>query len=117
MCTECVDIQSAVVDADIRLYIEDQLNKDRVLKEPPMQVMEKIMEALMKDAKRMYDNIAPIRSMQAQLILERFRWVTCQIDVLRNCDSPAEIAQILSRITRLTKGFYKVYQQIAATTP
>jgi hypothetical protein len=58
--TDCVDIQSAVVDTDIRLYIEDQLNNDRVLKKRPILVKEVIMETLMKDAKGMYDNVAPI---------------------------------------------------------
>jgi ankyrin repeat domain-containing protein 50 len=58
MCTKSVDIPGSVVDADIRLYIEDQLNKDRVLKKRPKLVKEKIMEALIKDAKGMYDDIA-----------------------------------------------------------
>jgi hypothetical protein len=54
--TKCVDIQSVVVDADIRLYIEDQLKKDSVLKKRPLQVKEMIMKTLMKDAKGMYEN-------------------------------------------------------------
>ena len=53
MTTECIDLQSAVVDADIRLYIEDQLSKDWKFTEPPIKVKEDIKKALINNAKGM----------------------------------------------------------------
>jgi hypothetical protein len=55
--SECINIRSAVVDADIQIYLKDQLNNDRVLKKRPKLVKEMIMEALTKDAKGMYGTI------------------------------------------------------------
>jgi ankyrin repeat domain-containing protein 50 len=53
MTTECIDLRSAVVDADIRLYIEDQLSKDWKFTEPPIKVKEDIKKALINNAKGM----------------------------------------------------------------
>jgi hypothetical protein len=53
MATECIDLRDAEVDADIQLYIEDQLGNDWKFTEPPADVKEDIKKALMKNAKGM----------------------------------------------------------------
>jgi ankyrin repeat domain-containing protein 50 len=53
IATKCIDIQNAEVDADIQLYIEDELSKDWIFTEPPAEVKEDIKKSLMKKAKGM----------------------------------------------------------------
>ena len=49
-----VDIQSAVVDEDIRIYVRDRLATDNKLKKWPEKVQEDIVAVLMEKADGMY---------------------------------------------------------------
>jgi hypothetical protein len=50
-----INIQSAVVDADIRIYIRDRIATDKKLKKWPDSVQDEIMTILMEKAGGMYD--------------------------------------------------------------
>jgi ankyrin repeat protein len=52
--------------------------------------------------------------MRIKLILERFRWVTCQIDVLRTCISPAAINQALKS---LPETLDETYERVLLNIP
>ena len=49
-----INIQSAIVDEDIRVYIHDRLTTDRKLKKWPIAVQEEITTAMMEKARGMY---------------------------------------------------------------
>lgn len=49
-----IDIQSAIVDEDIRVYVRDRLATDSKLKKWPAKVQEDIITAMMKKADGMY---------------------------------------------------------------
>ena len=80
IASECIDLQNQGTDADIQRYIEDQLETDDTLRRRPPSVRNEIKDALLSKAKGM------------------FRWVVCQLDVLRECDTPIELAEALASL-------------------
>lgn len=50
-----INAQSAVIDEDIRLYVEDRLSMDPKLKKWPAEVKTEISTVIMKEANGMYD--------------------------------------------------------------
>lgn len=52
-----VNIQSAIVDADIRIYIRDRMTTDTKLKKWPVSVQSEITTALMEKAGGMYGSV------------------------------------------------------------
>ena len=77
MASECIDMQSTEVNVDIQRHIESQLTQDPVLSTRPPYAKDLILEHLMARSQGM------------------FRWVTCQLDVLRECLNIASIEDAL----------------------
>ncbi|KAG4414253.1 hypothetical protein IFR04_012625, partial [Cadophora malorum] len=67
LTTSEICLQSALVDNDIRIYLSERLQNDSKLKRWPANVRREIEDTLMEGAQGM------------------FRWVVCQLDVLRKC--------------------------------
>ncbi|PVH67502.1 ankyrin, partial [Cadophora sp. DSE1049] len=67
LTTSEICLQSALVDNDIRTHLSERLQNDPKLKRWPANVRGEIKDTLMEGAQGM------------------FRWVVCQLDVLRKC--------------------------------
>jgi hypothetical protein len=52
-----INIQSTIVDTDIRIYIQDRMGNDAKLKKWPTSVQDEITDALMKRADGMYERL------------------------------------------------------------
>ncbi|KAK5949822.1 hypothetical protein OHC33_009211 [Knufia fluminis] len=91
IATETVDIQSAVVDDDIRVYIDDRLVTDAKLKKWPSSVKDEIIRELMRKANGM------------------FRWAYCQLEALRKC---IKLSALRKTLLSLPKDLDETYARI-----
>ena len=60
MTTECIGIESAEVDVDIKSYVEHQLGEDQMFVNWPIEAKKDITTALTRDANGMYVNTQPV---------------------------------------------------------
>jgi ankyrin repeat domain-containing protein 50 len=86
LVTHSICIQGKLVDADIQLYIHDQLKQDAELSQWPGEVRAEIETTLVKGAHGMFVyTLCYKRSLSLTLTTIGFRWVVCQLEVLRKC--------------------------------
>ncbi|KAI9878142.1 MAG: hypothetical protein M1830_001788 [Pleopsidium flavum] len=93
---ESICIQSAVVDADIKKYVQSCLVADPKLSKWPVIVKDEIEDALVKGSHGM------------------FRWVVCQIDVLRRC---RKLPLLRQRLRELPNTIDETYDRILLNIP
>ncbi|PQE21865.1 ankyrin repeat protein [Rutstroemia sp. NJR-2017a BVV2] len=86
-------IQNDRVDADTRLYVASELQKDKKLRSWPPGIRTEIETTLAEGAKGM------------------FRWVSCQLEMLRRCITPAQVRRCLKT---LPKTLYSTYERMLA---
>ncbi|KAL8818034.1 MAG: hypothetical protein Q9191_008027, partial [Dirinaria sp. TL-2023a] len=86
-----INIQSAIVDEDIRVYVRHRLATDPKLNKWSRSVQEDIIAALMKKA----DNM--------------FRWVYCQLESIQKCIKRSALQDALSK---LSKTLHETYDRI-----
>ncbi|KAH8756434.1 hypothetical protein BGZ57DRAFT_957852 [Hyaloscypha finlandica] len=80
LLTGNVCIQDAKIDADIRLFVCNSIAKGPKMKRWSTSVKAEVESALVQGAKGM------------------FRWVKCQLDVLRNCATPRDLKKALKAL-------------------
>jgi ankyrin repeat protein len=80
LLTGNVCIQDAKIDADIRLFVCNSIAKGPKMRRWPTSVKAEVESALVQGAKGM------------------FRWVKCQLDVLRNCTTPQDLKKALKAL-------------------
>ncbi|KAK2729735.1 hypothetical protein CKAH01_02709 [Colletotrichum kahawae] len=89
-----ISMKNPFLDADIRLYAQSRVRKERHIKDWPAELQQEIVEALSHGAQGM------------------FRWVVCQIDVLRRIKKEA-VREALSRLPKtLNEGYDRIFEQI-----
>ncbi|EXJ76933.1 hypothetical protein A1O3_10090 [Capronia epimyces CBS 606.96] len=88
VANHCIDIQSALVDIDIRVYIRDRMATDKKLKKWPPSVQNEITAALMEKAGGM------------------FRWVFCQLASIRQCIKLSTLRKTLSSLPKTLDETY-----------
>ncbi|PQE33508.1 hypothetical protein CJF32_00003381 [Rutstroemia sp. NJR-2017a WRK4] len=88
-----VFIQNDHVDADTRLYVASELQKDKKLRSWPPGIRTEIETTLERGANGM------------------FRWVSCQLEMLRSCITPA---QVRSCLKTLPETLYSTYERMLA---
>ncbi|KAI9878600.1 MAG: hypothetical protein M1830_000460 [Pleopsidium flavum] len=93
---ESICIQSVVVDADIKKYVQSCLVADPKLSKWPVIVRDEIEDALVKGSHGM------------------FRWVVCQIDVLRRC---RKLPLLRQRLRELPNTIDETYDRILLNIP
>ncbi|OQV10804.1 NACHT domain-containing protein isoform 2, partial [Cladophialophora immunda] len=90
-----INIQSAIVDEDIRIYIRDRIAIDARLKKWPVSVQNEIMTALMEKAGGM------------------FRWVFCQLESIRQCIQLKALRKALSSLPKtLDETYNRILQSL-----
>lgn len=94
LITADIPIQTAAVDADINLYVEDLLKNDTRLRKWPLDVRNEIRETIAAKSSGM------------------FRWAFCQIESLRKCIKLSALRQMLSS---LPKTLDETYERILST--
>ncbi|KIX09177.1 uncharacterized protein Z518_00256 [Rhinocladiella mackenziei CBS 650.93] len=93
-----LNIQSALVDSDIRLYIRDRMETDKKLKKWPPSVQDEITTALMEKAGGM------------------FRWAYCQLESIRQCVKLSALREALSSLPETLDDTYRrVLQGLKST--
>ncbi|KIX03048.1 uncharacterized protein Z518_06598 [Rhinocladiella mackenziei CBS 650.93] len=93
-----INIQSALVDSDIRLYIRDRMETDKKLKKWPLSVQNEITTALTEKAGGM------------------FRWVYCQLESIRQCVKLNALRRALSSLPEtLDETYNRVLQGLKST--
>ncbi|KAH0436668.1 L-galactose dehydrogenase [Colletotrichum camelliae] len=89
-----ISMKNSFLYADIRLYTASRLRKETRIKRWPTELQQEIVEALSQGANGM------------------FRWVVCQIDVLRRIRMDAA-KEALSRLPRtLNEAYDRIFEQI-----
>ncbi|KAH7363898.1 ectomycorrhiza-induced ankyrin-domain/NACHT-domain-containing protein [Rhexocercosporidium sp. MPI-PUGE-AT-0058] len=88
VATNKICLQSALVDVDISTYISEGLQNDSRLKRWPTNVRGEIESTLMKGAQGM------------------FRWVVCQLDVLRKCLNIGTLRRALNSLPKTLDDTY-----------
>ncbi|KAI9878518.1 MAG: hypothetical protein M1830_000699 [Pleopsidium flavum] len=86
--TNSICIQSAQIEADIRLHVNSRLSQDSKLKRRPETVKKEIEKTLVDGANGM------------------FRWVDCQLDSLGGCLSPAALRRALKTLPKTLDDTY-----------
>ena len=103
-----IDIQSAVVDQDIRLYVQDRLTTDSKLKKWPTSVQDDISQTLMEKAGGMYV-VANFSKTHGETDAAcRFRWVYCQLESIRQC---VKLSGLRKALTTLPKTLDETYER------
>jgi ankyrin repeat protein len=80
LLTGNICIQDAKIDADIRLFVCNSIAKGSKMRRWPSSVKAEVESALVQGAKGM------------------FRWVKCQLDVLRNCTTLRDLKKALKTL-------------------
>ncbi|KAH0550901.1 hypothetical protein GP486_007735, partial [Trichoglossum hirsutum] len=96
LATSSIDIQHTVVDADIRIHVKACLVKDVKLKKWPLEVKEEMEDALVGGAHGM------------------FRWVVCQLEVLRKC---LRLPALRKKLKELPETLDETYNRILLSIP
>ncbi|KAL5325365.1 hypothetical protein ACEPPN_006490 [Leptodophora sp. 'Broadleaf-Isolate-01'] len=91
LTTSEICLQSALVDNDIRTYLSERLQNDPKLNRWPANVRGEIKDTLMEGAQGM------------------FRWVVCQLDVLRKC---LKVDALRKALKSLPKTLDETYDRI-----
>ncbi|KAH6704178.1 hypothetical protein BKA61DRAFT_660800 [Leptodontidium sp. MPI-SDFR-AT-0119] len=91
LTTSEICLQSALVDHDIRTHLSERLQNDPKLKRWPANVRGEIKNTLMEGAQGM------------------FRWVVCQLDVLRKC---LKVDALRRALKTLPKTLNETYDRI-----
>ncbi|KAI9876330.1 MAG: hypothetical protein M1830_006749 [Pleopsidium flavum] len=86
--TDSICIQSAHIEADIRLHVNSRLSQDSKLRGRPEAVKKEIEKTLVDGANGM------------------FRWVVCQLDSLGKCVSPAAVKRALKTLPKTLDATY-----------
>ncbi|KAM3083695.1 hypothetical protein ACMFMG_002191 [Clarireedia jacksonii] len=86
-------IQNSDVDADTRLYVTSELEKDKKLRSWSPDIRTEIETTLAQGANGM------------------FRWVSCQLEMLKRCITPAQVRRSLKC---LPKTLYSTYERMLA---
>lgn len=88
-----IDIQSAVIEYDIQLYIQERLYKETRLSKEPPEIKEEITRNLIDKA----DGRSPNEDGWSVFTDRgvRFRWVYCQINALEKCLTPKDLRNTL----------------------
>ena len=92
-----LSVQGEDTDIDIRTHVKAELSTDHSMSKWPDSTKLEVEEALTTKAKGMY---VPYYSQEVSKILtvERFRWVSCQLDALRKCLRPIAVKKTLSTL-------------------
>ncbi|KAI9770356.1 MAG: hypothetical protein M1839_003233 [Geoglossum umbratile] len=96
LASSSIGIQQSVVDADIRIHVKTCLVEDAKLRRWPLAVKKEMEDALVRGAQGM------------------FRWVVCQLVVLRNC---LRLPALRQRLKELPETLDKTYDQILLCIP
>ncbi|KAI9776989.1 MAG: hypothetical protein M1839_009133 [Geoglossum umbratile] len=96
LATSSIGIQQTAVDADIRIHVKNYLVEDAMLKRWPSAVKEEVEDALVKGAHGM------------------FRWVVCQLAVLRNC---LKLPALRQKLKELPETLDETYDRILLSIP
>ncbi|KAL5328216.1 hypothetical protein ACEPPN_001712 [Leptodophora sp. 'Broadleaf-Isolate-01'] len=91
LVTSEICLQSAIVDNDIRTYLSERLQNDSRLKRWPANVRGEIKDTLIEGAQGM------------------FRWVVCQLEVLRKC---LKVDALRKALKSLPKTLDETYARI-----
>lgn len=112
--TQKVDIKSAVVDRDIELYIAHLLKTDELLQKwrnisiEGKEAFKYIEDGLMKKADGMYipfvSSVGLAKYTNARC---RFRWVYCQIELIKKCKTPTKLQETLRGLPKTLDETYK----------
>ncbi|KIX08660.1 uncharacterized protein Z518_03317 [Rhinocladiella mackenziei CBS 650.93] len=98
IATHNINIQSALVDADIHIYIHDRMATDTKLKKWPDSVRNEITTTLMEKAGGM------------------FRWVYCQLESIRQCVKLSALRKALSSLPKnLDETYNRILQSLEST--
>ncbi|EQB50101.1 hypothetical protein CGLO_10479 [Colletotrichum gloeosporioides Cg-14] len=90
-----ISMKNEFLDADIRLYTESRLKTEKHIKSWPAELRQETVEALSHGAQGM------------------FRWVVCQIDVLRRIRRRDAIREALCRLPKtLNEAYDRLFGQI-----
>lgn len=103
--TSSICLQNSI-NQDIHILIQERLSSDRKFQKWPYQVRCEIDEALTSGASGMYDFRPLIGSLLTTI---RFRWVVCQLDMLRNC---VTLPALRKALKTLPKTLDETYERI-----
>lgn len=76
----CIQLQDAEIEADIRIFVSNSISKESRMKKWPEGLKTDVESALVLGAKGM------------------FRWVKCQLDVLRKCTTVRDVRKALNKL-------------------
>ncbi|KIJ23524.1 hypothetical protein M422DRAFT_195819 [Sphaerobolus stellatus SS14] len=86
---EEIGLQSSKIDADIKLYVSESVKKEPRFSTWSSELREEVEQTLAKKAKGM------------------FRWVECQMEVLKKSRRPYDVKQALSSLPKTLDETYK----------
>ncbi|RDW82749.1 hypothetical protein BP6252_03861 [Coleophoma cylindrospora] len=112
MGVDSIDIINGDVASDITAFIEHRLAEDDALKCLPDNIKANIIRVLTGDAKGMQ---VASSHYGTSLIESRFRWVSCQLDVLSTCKSAREVKSALESLPKtLDETYARALEKIEA---
>ena len=122
-----ISLSNPYVDEDIRVYIQNTLRDNHKFSRWPEELRGEIEMALVKGAKGMYvfplpssADLFSISSQSAEVPevhrtdSPRFRWVLCQLDILKRLNTIPDIRKALSELPRTLD---EMYERILCSIP
>lgn len=96
-----MSLSNQSVDDDIRVYIQHRLHDDWKFNRWPQELGRKFETALVQGTKGMHESSCRF-TVQGRviLILHRFRWVVCQLDILEETQLHQKYSQSITRLAR-----------------
>jgi ankyrin repeat protein len=83
-----ISIQSADVDADVRIHVENAITQDPAFRKWKPAIRQEMLDAIVSGSHGM------------------FRWAVCQLDALKKCLTPAMVRAELKRMPQTLDGTY-----------
>ncbi|KAK4207361.1 hypothetical protein QBC37DRAFT_355404, partial [Rhypophila decipiens] len=109
LCAQMVSLSNRHVDEDIAMYIRSELADNVRLSLYPTWLKQEIERGLVKGACGMQ-----LWNLTSGITIYRFRWASCQIDVLSRLHTIPDIRQALSDLPR---GLDATYKRILLSIP
>lgn len=109
-----ISIQSAVIDADVRVHVNNAISKDPVLQKWKPGIRQEILDGIVHGSQGMQVSFIFSPSVRTKLInRRRFRWAVCQLDTMKRCITPAMVRTELNRMPETLDQMYdRILQRI-----
>jgi hypothetical protein len=109
LVSERICLQDSRVNKDITVYIADKLANDKTLTRWPPEIRSQIQKVLMAEEDGMWVEVHFQNLWSSADTGSRFRWVVCQLDMLKRCMS---VAAVKKSLTGLPKNLDETYDRI-----